>query len=204
MIDKLRQNARRPKEDEYGNAMLERMNLRHQELSRWGFSHLSVKGCKAALDIGCGGGKNLETMLKAEPGTRVCGIDYSMASVKKSIEVNQEAVRDGRAEITLGSVEKLPYEKESFSIATAFETVYYWPELEACFREVLRVLTPGGRFLICNEDSSLKGNEEIGEFLHMTFYTAEDLERLLLSAGFQNVKGHTHPNGKWICVVGEN
>ena len=34
---------------------------------------------------------------------------------------------------------------------TAFETVYFWPELAQNFREVYRVLKPGGVFFICNE-----------------------------------------------------
>ena len=33
----------------------------------------------------------------------------------------------------------------------AFETVYFWPELAQNFREVYRVLKPGGIFFICNE-----------------------------------------------------
>ena len=36
-------------------------------------------------------------------------------------------------------------------MATAFETVYFWPELAQNFREVYRVLKPGGTFFICNE-----------------------------------------------------
>ena len=36
-------------------------------------------------------------------------------------------------------------------MVTAFETVYFWPELAQNFREVYRVLKPGGVFFICNE-----------------------------------------------------
>ena len=40
-----------------------------------------------------------------------------------------------------------------FDAVTAFETVYFWPDLTQCFREVYRVLKPGGDILICNESS---------------------------------------------------
>lgn len=49
------------------------------------------------------------------------------------------------------SVTELPFEAEQFDVATAFETVYFWPELAQNFREVYRVLKPGGIFFICNE-----------------------------------------------------
>ena len=49
------------------------------------------------------------------------------------------------------SVAELPFKAEQFDVVTAFETVYFWPELAQNFREVYRVLKPGGVFFICNE-----------------------------------------------------
>lgn len=47
------------------------------------------------------------------------------------------------------SVAELPFEAEQFDVVTAFETVYFWPELAQNFREVYRVLKPGGIFCGC-------------------------------------------------------
>ena len=47
-----------------------------------------------------------------------------------------------------------------FDAVTAFETVYFWPDLPLCFREVYRVLKPSGTFLICNESN---GDTDKGE-----------------------------------------
>ncbi len=44
------------------------------------------------------------------------------------------------------SVAELPFKAEQFEVVTAFETVYFWPELTQNFREVYRVLKPGGDF----------------------------------------------------------
>lgn len=33
----------------------------------------------------------------------------------------------------------------------AFETIYFWSDLETNFKEIYRVLRKGGQFLICNE-----------------------------------------------------
>ena len=42
---------------------------------------------------------------------------------------------------------ELPYETGKFDLVTAFETVYFWPDLKQSFSEVFRVLKPGGMFM---------------------------------------------------------
>jgi len=44
------------------------------------------------------------------------------------------------------SVSSLPFKDNTFVMATAFETVYFWPDIEKSFAEVKRVLVPGGKF----------------------------------------------------------
>ena len=102
------------------------------------------------------------------------------------------------------SVAELPFESEQFDLVTAFETVYFWPDLPQCFREVCRVLKTGGTFLICNEssgdtDKDEKWTEIIGG---MTIYSGDELKTLLENAGFCNVQIHKNKMG-WLCVTGQ-
>jgi ubiquinone/menaquinone biosynthesis C-methylase UbiE len=39
----------------------------------------------------------------------------------------------------------LPFKDEKFDLATAFETIYFWPDLVNDFKEVNRVLKSGGK-----------------------------------------------------------
>ena len=103
------------------------------------------------LDCGCGGGANIKTLLKLCPSGKVQGIDYSAVSVEKARKVNAGAIAAGRCTVQQASVAELPFEAEQFAVVTAFETVYFWPELAQNFKEVYRVLKPGGTFFICNE-----------------------------------------------------
>ncbi len=202
MIDPVTMNARKPKDDEYGNAMLSRMNDRHRALYKWGLEHVSLDEAKQILDIGYGGGQHIHNLCRLAPDAHICGIDYSDASYRKCAEVNSEFIREGRVEICMGSAENLPYQADTFNLVTAFETVYYWPNVVECFRNVHRVLADRGAFLICNEDSRLEGNENIAEALQMEFYSDSRLKELLQQAGFSTVHTYCNPNGKWVCAVG--
>ena len=101
------------------------------------------------LDCGCGGGANIKTLLKRCPKGKVQGIDYSAVSVEKTRKVNAGAIAAGRCAVQQASVAELPFDAERFDVVTAFETVYFWPELAQNFREVYRVLKPGGTFCGC-------------------------------------------------------
>ena len=103
------------------------------------------------LDCGCGGGANIRTMLKKCPNGEVKGVDYSPVSVEKAKKVNEDAILNGRCVILQGNVADLIFAANQFDLVTAFETIYFWPDLLQSFREVHRVLKQDGTFLICNE-----------------------------------------------------
>ncbi len=89
-----------------------------------------------------------------------------------------------------------------FDAVTAFETVYFWPELPRCFHEVHRVLKPGGTFLICNEsngdtDKDEKWTEIIGG---MTIYKDAELKAYLEQAGFSRCADTQKKS--WLCNYG--
>ena len=177
-------NMRKPK-GKLGNIQLKSMNKEHTPVSLWGLKHLNIKEDDIILDIGCGGGININRM--AKQAKKVYGIDYSTESVKLSREVNRQEIYDGKVEIMEGNVKSLPFEDNTFDIVTAFETVYFWPDIEKCFGEVKRVLKPGGIFLIGMEtngsdsfimrfwqhfiDMELYNDREIKEFLKNNDYS---------------------------------
>ena len=134
-----------------GKIMVAMMNFGHSAMAEWGLRFLKPAPDAMVLDCGCGGGANIKTLLKLCPNGKVQGIDYSAVSVEKTRKVNARAIAAGRCTVQQASVAELPFEAEQFDVVTAFETVYFWPELAQNFREVYRVLKPGGVFFICNE-----------------------------------------------------
>ena len=129
------------------------------------------------------------------------GIDYAAVSVEKTRKVNARAVAAGRCTVQQASVAELPFEAEQFDVATAFETVYFWPELAQNFREVYRVLKSGGTFCGCfyvkgeqrRTDWFVRHIYEKTGFFTPPYETAfslkKRLEKLYAAVTFGTVKG---------------
>ncbi len=194
------QNARRP-EGIGGRLILSKMNVLHNANALWGLSHIEIPPTARILDIGCGGGKNMSNLLRHTPQGSVYGVDYSLVSVEKTKRKNKGAILQGRAKILQGSVSSLPFEDGEFDIATAFETIYFWPDLLHDFMEVRRVIKENGIFFICNEAARPEDSEKWNKLLDLSVYTKEDLSKTLLEAGFCNISCHEYPNKKWLCVT---
>src|SRR5262249_22726530 len=130
-----------------GKPSLWRMNRSHSELTDWGLTHVRVEPRLAILDVGCGGGRTIQKLAAVATEGRVVGVDLADGSGAVSGELNADTIRAGRVEIHQASVSKLPFADTVFDLVTAVETHYYWPNLRADAREILRVLKPGGTFI---------------------------------------------------------
>ena len=188
LLRKFFSNTGKP-EGVMGKIVVAMMNKVHAGIAAWGFSHLDLQGNEQVLDCGCGGGANVAVFLRMVDEGHVTGLDYSPISVEKAREVNQTAIAAGRCEIVQGNVLELPFGDGRFDVVTAFETVYFWPEIARCFAQVHRVLKPDGMFMITNEASGrTKSHEKWQKIVdNMSVYTGEELEKVLTGAGFARV-----------------
>ena len=203
LLSKIFSNTRKP-EGFFGRMMVNGMNGgSHARMAEWGLSNVNITENADVLDIGCGGGGNIARLLQRCPKGTVTGIDYSPVSVKKSKEVNATAIADGRCKVVEGSASALPFEENSFDFVTAFETVYFWPDIEECFRGVHRTLKEGGCFVIVNEDDGLTGKNEKWEKMieGMHTYTPDELGMHLTAAGFHDISVHLEDKSHWLAVI---
>ena len=198
-------NQTRKPEGFLGKLMIGGMNGGHAKLADWGMGHLADISPEAIVELGCGGGRNAKALLKRYPDAKLTAVDYSALSVEKTKDYNRDLIAAGRCTVLQGNVKKLPFADGSFDLATAFETVYFWQGIEACFTEVCRVLRPGGTFLICNESD---GTDETGLKFEkiidgMKCHTVEALSAALKAAGFSRITVDHFANKPWITVRAE-
>lgn len=196
-------NTRKP-EGFFGKLLVNGMNSGgHAALANWAMDALQMPHDGAILDIGCGGGANVARLLKRCPQAKAYGVDYSSVSVEKSSKVNADAIKAGRCEIKEATVANLPFMEETFNLVTAFETIYFWPDIEQSFAEVRRVMAPGATFCIVNEDDGLSGKNEKWEKMieGMHTYTPDEIKAHLTAAGFHNIVIRPGENKHWLMVT---
>ena len=196
-------NQTRKPEGFLGKMMLNGMNSGHAKMADWGLSHLPEINPVEVADLGCGGGRNAGELLKRYPKAHVTAVDYSDLSVAKATEYNRNMVEAGRCTVLQGDVSDLKLPEEKYDLATAFETIYFWPGLEKCFGQVAKVLKKDGYFMICNESDgtdtvSLKFE---GIINGMKCHTVEVITGALKAAGFSEVRSDHHPSKPWITVI---
>jgi ubiquinone/menaquinone biosynthesis C-methylase UbiE len=189
-----------------GRRIARAMNVSHATMTDWGLQPLTVPKSAAILDVGCGGGRTVRRLAALAPEGMVIGLDYSAASVTVARDTNAKEIEAGRVQIEQGSVAALPFPDHTFDIVTAVETHYYWPDLPANVREILRVLKPGGTFVLIAE--TYRGGPFrflygiVMPLLGAAFLSDAEHRDLLTQAGFTEV-ATMHRSGKnWICATG--
>ncbi len=139
---------------------------------------------------------------------KVYGVDFSKESIALARRTNRRWIALGRAEIQEGSVSQLPFAEDTFDLVTAVETHFWWPDLPADMRELLRVLKPGAKLVIIAEvykgaaAKTAKLAEKYLPLSGMTLLTANEHRDLFANAGFSDIQVIEESGKGWICVVG--
>jgi len=96
------------------------------------------------LEVGCGiGGPACH--LASRTGVRYRGLTPNPVQLELARELAANSNLQSRVSFDLGSASDLPYPDESFDVVLFFESPCHFPDRPRFFREVFRVLRPGGR-----------------------------------------------------------
>ncbi|PKM93103.1 MAG: hypothetical protein CVU84_17485 [Firmicutes bacterium HGW-Firmicutes-1] len=163
-----------------GRIMVKIMNHMDSGLNQWILEKINYpSGC--VLDIGCGGGETIYTLLKNNKVNHVIGIDYSIDSVNVAKRKNATFIKNGIADIIHGNVTSLPFLKSQFDLILSVRSHYFWDDLEKGLTEIYRTLKQEGKMIIFSERYKIQ--------YHMKKYrTDESMTSLLQTVGFKNIR----------------
>lgn len=128
-----------------------------------------------ALELGCGTGFFILNLMQAgviEKGF-VTDISPKMVEVAKRNAANLGLEVDGRP----ADAERIPYPDNSFDLVVGHAVLHHIPDVEAAFREVLRVLRPGGRFVFAGDPTRI-GDWYARRLGRLTWWATTNLTRL--------------------------
>ncbi|WP_368744595.1 class I SAM-dependent methyltransferase [Desertibaculum subflavum] len=101
-------------------------------------------GGRRVLDVGCGDGALAVDLLRR--GAEVTGIDVSSAMIEAA--KRRAAGLRGDIAFEIADARKLPFPDASFDVVTAITILCFIEDAQPVFREIARVLRPGGRLVI--------------------------------------------------------
>jgi len=193
-------------------------------LDGW-WRRLAVREClkdgqEKVLDICCGTGDLSLTLAKVGGGNiEVVGIDFSQPMLEMAEWKAEKRGLSHSLSFIGGDIADIPFPDGHFDcvgVSFAFRNLTYKnPSAGAYIAEILRVLKPGGRFVIVESSQPrprpkltkwlhnfyvryivywvgwlVSGNKEAYRYLAdsvLNYYKAEELQRLLTEAGFSRV-----------------
>jgi ubiquinone/menaquinone biosynthesis C-methylase UbiE len=126
-----------------------------------GLGELEFPSGATALDVATGGGHTAVCL--AGLGLKVTAADISPAMLANAKKLAEE--RGFLLETCLHEAEKFPYPDTSFDLVTCRVAAHHFSDREAFLRETVRVLKPGGHFLLI-DGSVPDGESEAEEWIH--------------------------------------
>ena len=186
-----------------GRDMILRMNREHSPLRTWGFTHIPIG--RSVLDVGCGAGAALRELANRYPEAVLTGCDISPLAVETASSLNESYIKAGRMRFLRCGVPDLPFADGEFDTVFSVESLYFWPDQLAGLREIRRVLAPGGYFMTTLEMvGGMMDDRQLAivEHLGMVCPTRDELEELMVSAGFSDVAVEFEPEHRWLCAAG--
>jgi len=205
LMEKVVKQARKPT-GVFGRFMARSMNYGHSKVTRWGLSHVAINKDDIILDVGCGGGKTVNTLANRAVEGKIYGIDCSEVCVEVARKTNKKLVKAGRVEILHASVESLPFSDDLFDLVTVVETYYFFPDLINDLKEIHRVLKPRGSVILINEaywhDRFEKRNAKWARMGDFTYHLPEEFREFLRDAGYSSIQIYVLENKNWITALG--
>ena len=153
----------------------------------------ALKSGEIVLDLGSGGGFDSFLAVRRVGKTgKVIGVDMTPEMVHKARE-NAKKAGFQNIEFRLGEIENLPVADETIDVILSNCVINLSPDKPRVFREIFRVLKPGGRISISDVVAVADLPDDIKNDLALLSgcvagaASVLDIKKMLVDAGFTNI-----------------
>ncbi len=104
---------------------------------------LEKEAYQELLDCGCGSGPMISLLYEKDPNKHYTGIDLTPKMIEAARAKHLEGV-----DWVVGDCENLPFPNNTFDVVICSNSFHHYPDPQAFFDSVKRVLRPGGRLIL--------------------------------------------------------
>ncbi len=148
----------------------------------------------SVLDVGCGTGKLLRRANTYWPEAQLIGVDPASSMIEMAKRLTPNAT------FSTGMAEALPLQDASVDLALSTSSFHHWQDQAAGIREIARVLSPGGYFILV--DASFP-DWLVRVFRLKRFHSPAQLRMLFIQAGLHVQTQQTLAWRRWLATVGQ-
>jgi ubiquinone/menaquinone biosynthesis C-methylase UbiE len=152
--------------------------------AQWTADLMDVQPGDHVLEVGFGNGANLELLAERAASGHVAGAEIAKTAVEMASRKNARAIAEGRVTLHHTDGGALPFEDGAFDKACTVATMYVIADPGAVFKQMHRVLKPGGlaavTFPVRENFMRFKPAKTEGFYLHQL----ADLEAAFRDTGF--------------------
>lgn len=157
--------------------------------ARWTAQLMEVEPDDDVLEVGFGNGANIELLASRASNGHVTGVEVSETALEMASKRNAVAISEGRVRLHLVAPGRaLPLDDGTFDKACTIATMYVIADPGGVFREMHRVLAPGGLAAVTFpvREAFMRFPPAKAEGFH--FHELTDLEAAFRDAGFVDTR----------------
>jgi ubiquinone/menaquinone biosynthesis C-methylase UbiE len=113
------------------------------------------------IDMGSGPGMLAIAMAQAAPGLELVALDFNEDARLIAADNIADAGLNHRIRTAMGDVHDMPYEDGRVNLIVSRGSMFFWKDLGGAFREIWRVLAPGGATYIGGGFGSLELRDQV-------------------------------------------
>jgi SAM-dependent methyltransferase len=147
---------------------------------------LEIQPNDSVLEIGFAHGRTIaEAAARAFHGS-IAGVEISQRMLRMATRFNKKSIEKRHIDLKLTDGRSIPYGDFSFDKVYSVHTLYFWLYPLESVQEIVRVLKPGGRFVLSFRPGDDPETRNFPATIYR-FYTVDEAQALLRDGGFKDI-----------------